>query len=105
MRSWAAFATSPYLTGVSRLALMADGEHENAITFAVVAVKCDVSRFAPRDNQFAQVRLRPTADQGVLLQDRDGVGYQIDRMRCGAEIGFGKKVANPFQIGERPWRV
>ena len=36
------------------------------------------------------------------LEYRDHVENEIDRLRRGAGIGFGQKVAKSFQIGERP---
>src|SRR5437016_6581499 len=93
------------LPGIARLALMGDSKHQNAIPRVVIPVKSDISGFASRDHELAQIRFRGVAHQGMPFEDSDRLKNQIDRLRRRVGIAFGEKVAKFFRIGERPLRV
>ena len=81
------------LSGVARFALMADGKHQNPVPPAVVPVQGDISRFAARYHELAKIGFGGSAHQGMPLEYRDRIEDEIDRLRRGAGIGFGQKVA------------
>src|SRR5882672_2400110 len=84
---------------------MADGKHQNPVPPAVIAIESDISRFAARYHELAEIGFGGSAHQGMPLEYRDRVEDEVDRLRRGAGIGSGQKVAESFQIGERPRRV
>jgi|SRR6267154_169764 len=86
------------LSGVARFALMADGKHQNPVPPAVVPVKSDISRFAARYHELAKIGFGGSPHQGMPLEYRDRVENEIGRLRRGAGIGFGQKVAKSWLV-------
>lgn len=79
------------LSGVARFALMADGKHQNPVPLAVVPVQSDISRFATRYDELAEIGFGRPAHQGMPFKYRDRVEDEIDRLRRGAGSGPARK--------------
>jgi len=52
---------------------MADGKHQNPVPPAVVPVQGDISRFAARYHELAEIGLGGSANQGMPLEYRGRV--------------------------------
>jgi len=80
---------------------MAHGMDRNGPLFFFEAVEGHVTRVAARDDQFPQLRLDGTSDQGMALQYGDGFLDQSYRFRSRNRIALGEEIGQPLKVGKR----
>jgi hypothetical protein len=92
-------------TGISHLALVPNCQYQYRILVSLKTIKRNITGFAVRDNQFAQVRFDRTSHQRVALQYVERLFDQFNRFRRSQWISLQQGIGQPFKVKEREVRI
>ena len=84
---------------------MADRKNQDDIPVFLKAVEGHIPGTPSGYNQLPQSMFRGPADQWMTPQEFDGFLDQSDRLFGRGRIGLDQKIGQPFEIGERPFRI
>lgn len=81
------------------------GEHKHRILLKRIAVQRNIARLAARNNELSEPLLCEAPDQGMILQDVDRFGDEIDRFQRSGGLSLQEEIRDPPEISKRSLRV